>query len=472
MIILVQSTKHMRKYRWLIFGMLTINTLQAQETLPALKKAFAKLEADSQMQYGLAALHVVDLATGKAVFSQNGSIGLAPASSQKVITAAAAFELLGADFRYATNFGYTGPVLSGDLQGKFIVEGSGDPTLGSERFRVTRPEAIAASLKKALKEVQIQQVSGNIAGLAPGYESTAIPNGWIWEDIGNYYGAGHAGLNWHENQYDLWLKPGKKTGDPVSVMRTVPALNGQVFDNELTSGKPGSGDNAFIYFKPGKSALSVRGTVPCCTDSFRISGAVTDPGEFALQQFKRLIGIKGNLEKTTPAATTDKLGYKKIYTHYSPRLDSIVYWFLQKSVNLYGEALVHTVAQKVTGKANYDSGISIIQAFWASKGIDKRALNIMDGSGLSPQNRVTAKALVDIMLYARDRSWYPAFYEALPLYNGIKMKSGTIGGAKTYTGYIKSKSGKEYVFAIMVNNFSGSSSMINKKLFEVLDTLK
>jgi serine-type D-Ala-D-Ala carboxypeptidase/endopeptidase (penicillin-binding protein 4) len=52
------------------------------------------------------------------------------------------------------------------------------------------------------------------------------------------------------------------------------------------------------------------------------------------------------------------------------------------------------------------------------------------------------------------------------------MKSGTIGGAKTYTGYMKSKSGKEYVFSIMVNNFSGSSIMINKKLFEVLDALK
>jgi D-alanyl-D-alanine carboxypeptidase/D-alanyl-D-alanine-endopeptidase (penicillin-binding protein 4) len=52
------------------------------------------------------------------------------------------------------------------------------------------------------------------------------------------------------------------------------------------------------------------------------------------------------------------------------------------------------------------------------------------------------------------------------------MKSGTIGGAKTYTGYIKSRSGKEYAFAIMVNNFSGSSSAINKKLYEVLESLK
>jgi serine-type D-Ala-D-Ala carboxypeptidase/endopeptidase (penicillin-binding protein 4) len=472
MIILVQSTKHMRKYGWLIFGMLIINNLQAQEAFPALKKAFEKLASDSQMQYGLAALHVVDRATGKTVFSQNGSIGLAPASSQKVITAAAAFELLGTDFRYATNFGYTGPVLSGVLQGKFIVEGCGDPTLGSERFRSTRPEAIAVSLKQALKDVHIQEVTGNIAGVAPAYENTAIPNGWIWEDIGNYYGAGHAGLNWHENQYDLWLKPGKKTGDPVSVLSTFPVLNGQEFDNELTSGKPGSGDNAFIYFKPGKANLSVRGTVPCCTDSFRISGAVTDPGEFALQQLKGLIGIKGKLEQITPVAIMDKSGYRKIYTHYSPRLDSIIYWFLQKSVNLYGEALVHTIAQKGTGKANYDSGVSIIQDFWSAKGIDKKALNIIDGSGLSPQNRVTAKALTDVLLYAGGRPWYPAFYHALPLYNGIKMKSGTIGGAKTYTGYIKSKSGKEYAFAIMVNNYSGSSSMINKKLFEVLDTLK
>ncbi|MGL6268962.1 MAG: D-alanyl-D-alanine carboxypeptidase/D-alanyl-D-alanine endopeptidase, partial [Chitinophagaceae bacterium] len=326
--------------------------------------------------------------------------------------------------------------------------------------------------KKALQQAGIETISGGIAGMMPGYETTTIPNGWIWEDIGNYYGAGHSGLNWNENQYDLWLKPGKKAGDPVSVLRTIPAIKGQTFINELSSGKSGSGDNAFIYFKPGESQLSVRGSIPCCVDSFRISGAVTNPAVFTLEQIKQFTGAAGPIDQSIISEKTDKDNFKILYKHYSPSLDSIVYWFLQKSVNLYGEALVHTLAEKISGQANYDTGINLIREFWSKKGIDKNALHIIDGSGLSPQNRVTADALVKVMLFARKRPWYEVFYAALPVYNGIKMKSGTIGGAKTYTGYIKSKNGREYVFAIMANNFSGSSSAINKKLFEVLDSLK
>jgi len=462
----------MRKYGWLISGLLIINTIQAQDPAAAVKKAFTKLETDPQMQYGLVALYVVEKGSGKILFEQNSRIGMAPASSQKVITAAAALELLGSDFRYATKFGYTEPVQNKTLQGNLIIEGNGDPTLGSLRYLQTRPELIGASLKKAMQQAGIETISGGISGMMPAFETTTIPNGWIWEDIGNYYGAGHSGLNWNENQYDLWLKPGKSPGETVSVLSTIPSMNGQTFINELSTGKAGSGDNAFIYFNPGKSQLSLRGSVPCCVDSFRISGAVTDPVAFTLQQIKIISGAGGMIEINKSAEKIDKANFKSIYTHYSPGLDSIVYWFLQKSVNLYGEALVHTLAHKIKGKANYDTGISVIQDFWLDKGIDKKALNITDGSGLSPQNRVTAEALVKVMLYAGSRPWYDAFYAALPVYNGIKMKSGTIGGAKTYTGYIKSKNGKEYVFAIMANNFSGSSSFINKKLFEVLDSLK
>ena len=426
----------------LISGLLFFNTIAAQDPAVALKTAFAKLESDTQMKYGLAALYVVDLSTGKTVFDRNARIGMAPASSQKVITAATALELLGPAFAYTTNFGYTGPVQDGILRGDLLVEGSGDPSLGSFRFRDTKADVLREKMQKALHSADIKSISGGIKGSAPGYESVQIPGGWIWEDIGNYYGAGHGGLNWNENQYDLWLRPGKQSGEPVAVIRTIPAMIGQPFINELTTGKAGSGDQAYIYFIPGKQGLYIRGSIPCCVDSFRISGAVTDPAAFALQQVKNISGADGAVEKFVFGKSFDKAGWKLLFTHTSPKLDTLVYWFLQKSVNLYGEALVHTLAQKIKGKANYDSGISLIQDFWSSKGIDRRALHIMDGSGLSPQNRVTAEALVQVMMYARKRPWYPVFYEALPVYNGIKSEERhKIGGATTYTGYIKSKRG-------------------------------
>ncbi len=52
------------------------------------------------------------------------------------------------------------------------------------------------------------------------------------------------------------------------------------------------------------------------------------------------------------------------------------------------------------------------------------------------------------------------------------MKSGTIGGAKSFTGYAKSKSGDKYTFAIIINNYNGSAGEIVKKMYKVLDVLK
>ncbi len=99
-------------------------------------------------------------------------------------------------------------------------------------------------------------------------------------------------------------------------------------------------------------------------------------------------------------------------------------------------------------------------------------MNIMDGSGLSPGNRVTTAALVSVMDYAKKQTWFPAFYNALPEINGIKMKSGSIGGVVSYTGFIKSKTGLDYTFAFIVNNFDGNANEVRKKMWKLLDLLK
>src|SRR6185503_18053206 len=126
----------------------------------------------------------------------------------------------------------------------------------------------------------------------------------------------------------------------------------------------------------------------------------------------------------------------------SPPLDSIVYWFMKKSINLYGEALIRTMAYEKTQTGTTEKGVELLRNFWAERGIDKGALNILDGSGLSPQNRVTTDAQVKALQYARTRPWYNSFYYAMPEYNGMKMKSGSIGGARAFAGYHTAKDGK------------------------------
>jgi D-alanyl-D-alanine carboxypeptidase/D-alanyl-D-alanine-endopeptidase (penicillin-binding protein 4) len=465
---------------YLIISLLVSSISFGQQTVARFAAAFKKFEADAQFKHALISLYVVDSKTGKLVFDKNREVGLAPASCLKVVTGAAALELLGKDYRYKTEIGYNGNIEGNTLNGDLIVTASGDPTTGSWRWEGTKMDTVLQKIISLLKENNINSITGNLVINNSKWETQATPNGWTWDDIGNYYGAGARALNWHENQYDLILKPGRNAGDTVEIIGTEPAMQGICFINELRTGKPGSGDNSVIYLPEDGLTGYIRGTVPAGNKTFTVSGAMPNATmlfAYAIEELfqKNGIGFKGRSKtaldyfiarEKMPAAS------KAFINFYSPVLDSINYWFLQKSVNLYGEAFVKTIAYEKNGLGATAPGLDIIKDFWSKNGIDKSALNLKDGSGLSPANRVTANALVTVMQYARKQAWFSSFYEALPLQNGIKMKSGYIGGVRSYTGYIKSKSGAEYTFSFIINNFDGSPGTVREKMWKLLDILK
>jgi D-alanyl-D-alanine carboxypeptidase/D-alanyl-D-alanine-endopeptidase (penicillin-binding protein 4) len=113
--------------------LLLLNNSFPQNVSERLKLAVKRLETDSQMKHAILSLYVADAATGEVVFEKNATIGLAPASCQKLFTSAAALEILGAGYRYKTTLGYDGSQENGLLDGNLYITGSGDPTLGSKK---------------------------------------------------------------------------------------------------------------------------------------------------------------------------------------------------------------------------------------------------------------------------------------------------------------------------------------------------
>jgi serine-type D-Ala-D-Ala carboxypeptidase/endopeptidase (penicillin-binding protein 4) len=302
-----------------------------------------------------------------------------------------------------------------------------------------------------------------------------VPDGWMWQDIANYYGAGAAKLNWRENQYDVILRSGKNIGDPVTIVKTVPQLNGYSLRSELTSAAAGTGDNAYIYFPVGTPTAAIRGTIPVNERSFKISGALPSAANqfvHTLSDTLKTLGIGLPSQPVLHHGSMPAQSYTLFHSVTSPSLDSILYWFNRKSVNLYGEALIKTIAFNSTGSSDTRKGLEKIRQHWKKQGIAETELAMVDGSGLSPLNRVTTHAQVRLLLHARQQNWYQGFYSSLPSFNGMKMKSGTIQGVKGYTGYHKAKDGREYVFAFVVNNYNGSASALVKKMYVVLDELK
>jgi D-alanyl-D-alanine carboxypeptidase/D-alanyl-D-alanine-endopeptidase (penicillin-binding protein 4) len=457
-----------------------VGTGNAQTVAAKLANAIKKFETDTLMQHSIISLYVTDAQTGKPVYEHNAQIGLAAASTQKLFTSVASFELLGSSYRYKTVLGYDGRIENGVLNGNLHINGYGDPTLGSWRWNDTKEETVFKKISSAFQKNNITKINGHVLLNDSAFSIQPIPGGWIWDDIGNYYGAGCWAINWHENQYDLQLEPGQKEGDPTKIVKTIPQLQESILNNQITTGKKGSGDNGYIYLAPYSVSGFTEGTVPLGSGSFVISGAFSNgPLQFshALQELfsKQNIAVAGQY-KSYAQSRANKENWpsmeKELITLLSPPLDSINFWFLRKSINLYGEVLVKTIAWEKSGLGTTDKGVELVRNFWGEHGIDKGAVNMIDGSGLSPQNRVTTMAEVKVLEYARTRPWYAAFYNALPEYNGIKMKSGSIGGARAFAGYHTAKDGKQYVFSIIVNNYEGSSTEAVKKMYAVLDLLK
>jgi D-alanyl-D-alanine carboxypeptidase/D-alanyl-D-alanine-endopeptidase (penicillin-binding protein 4) len=456
-------------------------TLAAQSISQKLQTAYHQFESDSQLRHATISLYVINAKTGEVVFDKNSQIGLAPASTQKIITAATAFELLGKDYRYKTELGYDGKIENNILKGNLYIVGSGDPTLGSWRYSNTIDTMLLNEWLNDVRKLKIKKIDGDLIAVDNKFETQTTPGGWIWDDIGNYYGAGASGLNWHENQYDMKLRAGKKEGDSVKILSTSPELDYNYLINELKTGPKGSGDNAYIYLPPYSFNGFVRGTIPLGENSFTISGSLQQPSAYPLiflgnKIYNIGIKISGDEPKTSIsfAAYNEKMSYpnKTLDTHYSPSLDSIIYWFLQKSINLYGEALLKTLAYEKKGLGATDTGVVIVKDFWKQKGLDPEELNIKDGSGLAPQNRVTTHVQVEILKYAKQQSWFPYFFNALPTYNNMKMKSGSISDVKGFCGYHTSGDGTQYIFSFLVNNYNSSSSAVVQKMYKVLDTLK
>ncbi len=451
--------------------------------LPArLENAIQKLSKDEQFKHAILSLYVIESKTGNVIFNKNGQLGLSPASCQKVITSVSAFELLGRGYQYKTFIGTDVPLRDGTLNGNLYIKGAGDPTLGSDRWPGTSAPIVLKKILSVLQKKKIQLINGDLVCDDDAFTTETVPRGWVWEDIGNYYGAGAWGLNWMENQYEVTFKTGKNINDETEIITTIPSSikTEYMFANFVKTGAKASGDNGYLFSAPFNQHIIARGTVPITEKGFSISGSMPNPpGTFLsmVDDYLDKNGIKisgahwsnsGHLMDNKPTQNPKLI----IDSILSPTLDMINFWFLKKSVNLFGEAFLKAIAFEKKTVGATDTGIAIIKEFWSKRGIEKSATKLMDGSGLSPANRITAHSLVTVMQYAKGRPWFNVFYNALPEMNGIKMKDGYISGVRSYTGYIKSKTGVEYTFAFIVNNFDGNAGTVREKMWSVLNILK
>ena len=408
---------------------------------------------------------------GNLVYELNGNKGLSTASTQKIFTAATALETLGKDYTYKTTVSYSGKIVQGTLTGSLFIKSNGDPTLGSWRYDGFGPEDFKKALVNSLKTENISKISGNLIIDDSYFDFQTIPGGYPWDDLGNYYGTGVWSVNWRENQFDMYMQGSEIQGFniPMEHIKWV---------NEAKTG--GNSDNSLIFTAPHSTVALINGTLPAGKKT-TVSGAIPNPPYQLAVEIKNWLKESG-IDFQGELITNSQLKIEGknlqlapenaiILNYKSPTLDKMIYHFLKKSVNLYGETFIKTMAKEKRNIGSFKEGVDYLQDFWKAKGINSNMINFADGSGLSPQNYVSAKAEVQALLYAKKQTWFDAYFDSFPTQNnGMIMKSGTIRNCKSFAGYHTSKSGKKYVFSAIVNNYQGGN--VSAALYDILNELK
>ena len=459
-----------------------------------LNKALQDFKNDTDLKNASIGFLAIDSKTGETIGKLNPDLSLMPASTQKIVTTAAALEVLGKNFRYRTSLQYSGTIdpIHKCLNGDIYIKGGADPTLGSEYFDKERSYFFIRNWVSKIREKHIDTVKGCVIGDASVYGTEITPPKWLWEDVGNYYGSGANGLTAFDNLYRIYFISPAKADLLTTITKVEPEIPGLILHNEVLSSNVGS-DEAFVFGAPYSYVQYLRGTIPKNRSEFSIKGAIPDPAYYLAWYFEQELknaGIVVKGEATTDRIlkiSGDSMNYerKDLDVYFSPPLSTIIDVTNKKSINLFAEHMFNEIANKISNNGTNSAAIKAVTDFWESKGMDIKGFYICDGSGLSRFDAITPRQLVFVLQYMMNKSKnFQEFYESLPVAGEsgtlksigkntsaksvVVAKSGSIGRVRAYAGYVTTKSGRSLVFSMNIANYNCSSSEARKKLTNLM----
>ncbi|MBV7315249.1 D-alanyl-D-alanine carboxypeptidase/D-alanyl-D-alanine-endopeptidase [Shewanella sp. NIFS-20-20] len=383
---------------------------------------------------------------------------MTPASLQKLLVASAALLELGADFRFITELSITGKIIDGQLHGNVILNYSGDPTLS---------QADLSQLLQALLTLGISRIEGDIL-LA--HQGTHLPKyqdehgiGWIWDELGICYAAPMSVYTINHNCQRASLKQNNASSQIVA---QGPELM------QLTSSARFTDDpHCQLRLEPvAANHAEITGCIDR-TAPLPLAIAIDTPA-LANQSYishwlsQHQIALKGAiLTNINSFDSSESVPLKK---HQSPPLSSLLEEVLLKSDNLIADALFKRLGQQHFHEWSFTAGARAMVSILQQQGVTLPGATIIDGSGLSRYNQLSAQHLGQVLTLIAKQPRLHLIKQRLPvagvsgtlrhkpgfnagsLHSQVKAKTGSMSGVNNVAGYMATPNG-EYSFVILEN---------------------
>lgn len=410
-------------------------------------------------------------AVPRPVFGQGQNRALMPASTAKVLTAAAALDLLGPGHAFTTTVTARGEVSGGVLHGDLVVHGTGDPNL-SGRLGGTGPTAVLDGLVQGVKAAGIGRVEGDLVLDDGDFDREYLHPGWTDADKEKWYGAPVGGLAFNDSCVDVTVAPADRAD--VRALLTLPATSGAWEVENLTTTVSGARHVVGATWSSSAKSLVVRGSVAQSGGPYTFHVPVPDPVAFFGGAFRRRlaaagVGVAGALRAARDER--DRARGRTVAEH-ATGLPETLEVMNRRSQNFYASEVFKACGAALGGSGTWITGQAAVEEMLRRRGLgDEGRTAIVDGSGLARANRTTAATLALVLLrFEQDLLRGPVLHRSLaaPGEEGtlddrlltrdtrgrLRAKTGTLAqaGAHAMAGVIDGRGSQPpLVFAILVN---------------------
>ena len=401
------------------------------------------------------AVHVRDLESQHVLFDQFGDAPLNPASTQKLLTSAAALDFLGSDYVFETRVVASGRTLA--------LVGEGDPTLDEPALAELAARVAGQVQASAFDVLLVDDSAFSPRRFAPGKFDPKGP--------GYPYQAPSGALSLEFNTVEITVYPlarGRRLGVEVR-----PASGYVRVDDRGRVGRRASlsvrtyGEGG-ADGRPARTVVEVRGSLPRGSRPVVLRRRIEHPARFAGSVFARLLAEASASEPLPVRRGLAPADGRVVAVRRSEPLFRVLDRGLAYSNNFIAEQVLRTLAWRMTGDpGDWAEGVSLLRGYWAALGRDAEGVVLENGSGLSDSARVSAAGLVDLISAAhRAHANTPSLLDALPVAGEpgtlrtrlrvsgkrVRAKTGTLDGVSGLSGVITREDGTPQIaFAILTN---------------------
>jgi serine-type D-Ala-D-Ala carboxypeptidase/endopeptidase (penicillin-binding protein 4) len=418
----------------------------------------------------ICAARVIELKSGRELYAAEADRPVMPASNGKICVSAAALNFFGPNACAMTYLAQDGDDL--------WILGSGDPGIGDNDIAKHHGGTTVTVLHEwsaAVKAKGITHVK-DIHYWDGAFESRQIHPSWHRGYLTDWYAAPVSGLNFNDNCIDITVEPGEP-GQPAKYSIVPPVSEIKVINDTITGGE---GAAPAITREQNANVFTLTGHVVKKTKVE--SKPVTDPGAFFADALRtQLIADGVNVDgkilwADAPLHDQAVPPSDALVAQHATEQSEILRRILRNSQNLFAECddkmLGHAyfAAKGVDTPGSWAAGSDAVHAYLRAHHVDDKALIVADGSGLSRDNRVTARIITEVLRTVSRSRNFETFRTSLAepgesgtlgkripdLEGHVWAKTGYIGGVRSLSGYVHTKKGQWLAFSFIFNNIGGS----------------